>query len=417
MNDQSTIRRRTNKYNNWMRRKSDEIESCMMAESTNTYEETIMEDGINIWVADTAATCHMGCILIGMREKKPTNTCIRVGNGQRIHGNTTGDINVTYVGLTDRTHHNIRLTNYMYSPNMKYNLYSIPYAIKCGAKVEMIDGHLEVTKGHVTLKFNRKLESGSSYLMCARMMPIDSVHHEHAMLNEESHLKPMSFMKAHYMLGHPGPRLTVSTAKKLGYKVKLSNRKCNHCGLAKSTKKDINKRCKNIATEKGEKLSIDITSSKEKSLGQNKYWLALMDEGTGMLWCEFLKSKDENSDKAYDHIMKMKGWGINLSELTIRCDNAPENYTMKKLTKRKELSIRYEFTARGTPQQNGRLERKLRTILGKTVAMLNSANLKGTLRGKLWAEAVRTATMLDNVLAKEKQLCPHEMFWGKFLNK
>ena len=46
------------------------------------------------------------------------------------------------------------------------------------------------------------------------------------------------------------------------------------------------------SNRKGRKLSIDITSSKEKSLGQNKYWLALMDEGTGMLWCEFLKSKD-----------------------------------------------------------------------------------------------------------------------------
>ena len=87
--------------------------------------------------------------------------------------------------------------------------------------------------------------------MCARMVPIDFVHHEHAMLNEESHLKPMSFMNAHYMLGHPGPRLTVNTAKKLGYRVKLSNQKCNHCGMAKSTKRNISKTCDNTTIQKG----------------------------------------------------------------------------------------------------------------------------------------------------------------------
>ena len=71
-------------------------ETCMMA--TNTYDETMMEDGMNIWVADTAATCHMGCILIGMKEKRPSNTSIRVGNGESIHGNAICDINVTYIG-------------------------------------------------------------------------------------------------------------------------------------------------------------------------------------------------------------------------------------------------------------------------------------------------------------------------------
>ena len=35
-----------------------------------------------------------------------------------------------------------------------------------------------------------------------------------------------------------------------------------------------------------------------------------MDEGTGMLWCKFLKSKSENCEKAFAHIMKMKGWGV-----------------------------------------------------------------------------------------------------------
>ena len=141
----------------------------------------------------------------------------------------------------------------------------------------------------------------------------------------------------------------------------------------------------------------------------------MMDEGTGMLWCEFLKSKDENSEKAFAHIMKMEGWGVDISRLIVRCDNAPENYSLKETTEKQGMSVKYEFTARGTPKQNGKIERKLRTIWGRTKAMLNSANLKGTIRGLLWAEAVRTATMLDNILSKEKELSPYEKFFGKML--
>ena len=108
-----------------------------------------------------------------------------------------------------------------------------------------------------------------------------------------------------------------------------------------------------------------------------------MDEGTEMLWCEFLKSKDENEEKAFKHIMKMKGWGIDISKLIIRCDNALENYTLKHTTEEKGMSIKYEFTARGTPQQNGKLERKLRTIWGRAKAMLSGGKMRGTLREKL----------------------------------
>ena len=131
----------------------------------------------------------------------------------------------------------------------------------------MVDGHLEVTKGNVTIKFNQKLSSGSSYLMCAQMVPIDNVHHKLAMINNETGLSNMSFSRAHQILGHAGPRITIDTMKELGYKVKSSNKKCRHCGKAKSTQKNISKLSDNKAIRKGSYLSIDITSSKAKSLG------------------------------------------------------------------------------------------------------------------------------------------------------
>ena len=52
--------------------------------------------------------------------------------------------------------------------------------------------------------------------------------------------------------------------------------------------------------------------------------------------------------------------------------------------------------------------------------MLNGANMKGTIRGKLWAEAIRTATMLDNILHKDKLGCSYKQFFGtmpKYIKK
>ena len=264
------------------------------------------------------------------------------------------------------------------------------------------------------------------------MIPITDSYHENAIITQEKkecfikscndeqlngmgnknvvNLKNMTFTKAHEILGHAGPQLTISTA---GFKVESSNVKCEHCGKAKSMQKNLKRMASNPSTERGVRLMIDITSSKEISLGSNKYWLAIMDEGTSMLWCEFLKRKSESADKVMKHIMKMKGWGVDISKMIVRCDNAPENYSLKDLTDRMGIGVKYEFTARGTPQQNGKLERKLRTLWGRTKAMMNAANLKGDIRGKLWAEGVRTSTMIDVILTNAGDTSPYTKFFDQ----
>ena len=58
----------------------------------------------------------MGCIMIEMIDEMPSKPGIRVGNGQTVNENTTGDINITYKGLMNNVNQNIRRTNYMQSP-------------------------------------------------------------------------------------------------------------------------------------------------------------------------------------------------------------------------------------------------------------------------------------------------------------
>ena len=56
-----------------------------------------------------------------------------------------------------------------------------------------------------------------------------------------------------------------------------------------------------------------------------------------------------------------------------------ENKSFEKLCESKGLGINFEYTGPGSPQYNGRVERKFATLYGRTRAMLNSAKLPLTL--------------------------------------
>ena len=63
----------------------------------------------------------------------------------------------------------------------------------------------------------------------------------------------------------------------------------------------------------------------------------------------------------------------------------------------------FEFSAPGTPQQNGVVKRAFATLYGRVQAMLNYAKIKGDIRKLLWAECAKMATDLDGILYGKKQ--------------
>jgi len=52
----------------------------------------------------------------------------------------------------------------------------------------------------------------------------------------------------------------------------------------------------------------------------------------------------------------------------------------------------FEYTAPGTPQQNGVIERAFATMLGKTRAIMNGAGLDEKKRHLFWTEAANTVS-------------------------
>ena len=68
----------------------------------------------------------------------------------------------------------------------------------------------------------------------------------------------------------------------------------------------------------------------------------------------------------------------------IRCDNAGENKVLERESDKNELGIVFEYTAPGTPQQNGVVERAFVTVMGRARAMMNHAGFTMAKRQQLW---------------------------------
>ena len=128
------------------------------------------------------------------------------------------------------------------------------------------------------------------------------------------------------------------------------------------------------------------------SIGKKKYCLVIVDDFTRFSWTFFLHSKDEASQIIINHI-KVVDNGTKWRVKNIRSDNGTEftNSTMKNFCD--EKGITHTFSAPRTPQQNGVVERKNRTLIEAARTMLEESKLPTY----FWAEAINTACYTQNI--------------------
>ncbi|GJV84006.1 putative ribonuclease H-like domain-containing protein [Tanacetum coccineum] len=108
-------------------------------------------------------------------------------------------------------------------------------------------------------------------------------------------------------------------------------------------------------------------------------------------WNFILATKDETSGILKSFITRIENL-VDQRVKVIRCDNGTEfkNKEMNQFCKRK--GIKREFSVARTPQQNGVVERKNRTLIEAARTILVDSKLPTT----FWAEAVNTACYVQN---------------------
>jgi len=88
-----------------------------------------------------------------------------------------------------------------------------------------------------------------------------------------------------------------------------------------------------------------------------------VDEATHMKFSLFLKQKSDVKERFIPFLKELRDT-YQRHVHHIRCDNAGENQALEIVCIDKELCIVFEYTAPGTPQQNGAMERAFGTMLG-----------------------------------------------------
>ena len=126
-----------------------------------------------------------------------------------------------------------------------------------------------------------------------------------------------------------------------------------------------------------------------------------MDEYTGLKKSNCLRTKNQVTEKGLEFIHLLQSKGIKVK--VFRCDNAAENEKFKEKIIELGMNARFEFSAPGTTQQNGVVERAFAILYGRVQAMLKYANIEGDIRKSLWAECRKTATDLDGILYRKDQ--------------
>ncbi|KAL8118058.1 hypothetical protein AgCh_015817 [Apium graveolens] len=186
---------------------------------------------------------------------------------------------------------------------------------------------------------------------------------------------------------------------------------CNACQKGKQIKASFRKKLDSAIEEPLQLLHMDLFGPVNVlSISRKRFCLVIVDDFSKFSWTYFLKSKDEASEIIINHIRQVNNHP-DFKVRRIRSDNGTEfkNYVMRVFCE--ENGILHEFSAVRTPQQNGVVERKNRSLIEAARTMLEESKLPTF----FWAEAVNTACYTQNISLINQARCmtPYQLFKNK----
>ena len=182
------------------------------------------------------------------------------------------------------------------------------------------------------------------------------------------------------------------------------DRLCDACQKGKQVR--VSFKSKNVVstTRPLHLLHMDLFGpSRTMSFGENYYALVIVDDYSRFTWTLFLAHK-RDAFHAFKKLAKIIQNKKNLNIASIRSDHGGEFENKDFELFCDENGIEHNFSAPRTPQQNGVVERKNRSLEELAKTLLNDTNLPKY----FWAEAVNTACyIMDRDLIRSLNLLHH----------
>jgi hypothetical protein len=146
------------------------------------------------------------------------------------------------------------------------------------------------------------------------------------------------------------------------------------------------------------------------SIGGSKYCLVIVDDYSRFTWVFFLQEKSQTQETLKIFLRRAQNeFGLRIKN--IRSDYGTEFKNSQFEGFLEEQGIKHEFSSPYTPQQNGVVERKNRTLLDMVRTMLDEYKTPD----RFWVEAINTACYSINRLYLHRILkkASYELLTGK----
>ncbi|KAI3771637.1 hypothetical protein L6452_02803 [Arctium lappa] len=186
---------------------------------------------------------------------------------------------------------------------------------------------------------------------------------------------------------------------------------CSACEMGKMKRSSHKTKSENNCPRPLHMLHVDLCGPiSVQSPAGKKFILVLIDEFSRYTWIEFIRAK---SDVPEILIRLLKRLQVLFSSKVqkLRSDNGTEFRNAKINSYLSEEGITPNFSAARTPQQNGVVERKNRTLVEAARIMLAESNLSTN----FWAEAIATACFTQNraTIVKRFQKTSYELIHNR----
>ncbi|GKA13122.1 retrovirus-related pol polyprotein from transposon TNT 1-94 [Tanacetum coccineum] len=185
---------------------------------------------------------------------------------------------------------------------------------------------------------------------------------------------------------------------------------CSTCALGKSKKTSHQPKAEDTNQEKLYLLHMDLCSTmRVASINRKRYILVIVDDYSRFTWLRFFKTKDVPA--AIIKCIKNIQVRLNAIVRNVRTDNGTEfvNQTLREWYE--NVGISHQTSVARTPQQNGVVERRNRTLIevARTMLIFSKASLF------LWAEAINTACYTQNhsLIRLRYNKTPYELMQDK----
>ncbi|GJU47266.1 retrovirus-related pol polyprotein from transposon TNT 1-94 [Tanacetum coccineum] len=167
---------------------------------------------------------------------------------------------------------------------------------------------------------------------------------------------------------------------------------CSSCELGKAKRKSFHTKTTPSSKRRLQLLHMDLCGPmRVESINGKKYVLVIVDDYSRYTWTHFLRSKDETPGVLIDFLTLVQR-GLHAQVTTVRTDKGTEFLNKSLHAYFAKEGIRHETSTARTPEQNGVVERRNRTLVEAARTMLSAAKVPLF----FWAEAITTACFTQN---------------------